>query len=355
MRQRKRSINSLAIAIFVGMLIIFGATRNFLTPTYRPSSPAIEQLAMATTMTPKAQQLFYGQDPKIEPKAQFHQLCRRSGRAAEARIILGCYTNDGYRGQIVIQSVTDPRLQGTMEVVAAHEMLHAAYQNLSLFERDRLAPKLKQAARRVQDPLLAGILADYAKGDPAIYLNELHSHLGSELGNLDNPDLERHYQQYFRDRQRVVAFARQSSQTLSQLDTEADLLVQEIDRLEADLKATKADLQRSAEALDASQDRLNTLKADLNRLKSETELALAQGDPSLISQFEQARVNLNEAVVRHNDNVRSHQAQVAAFNQEVDTYQNKVAAYNQLARERRSILQPLQADQPEESANPSEP
>lgn len=75
--------------------------------------------------------------------------------------MFGCYFTNGKSGKIAIQSVTDDRFQGVMEVTAAHEMLHAAYSRLSPSDRDKLTPQLKQAALQVQNDRLSSILKQY--------------------------------------------------------------------------------------------------------------------------------------------------------------------------------------------------
>ena len=129
MRKSSRLIWAVPLLVLVLGSILWGKPDlDLFSVTYEPSSPEIEALAIATTMTPDAQQLFYKQDPQIASKESFHSLCSKVERNTEKTVLLGCFTSDGYQGNIVIQSVTDSRLEGTMEVVAAHELLHAAYQ-----------------------------------------------------------------------------------------------------------------------------------------------------------------------------------------------------------------------------------
>ncbi len=312
--------------------------------TYEPSSPKIKQLAIDTTMTLKAQQLFYQQKPRIESKRTFHQLCRKVGHNPEKTIILGCFTSNGYRGNIIIQSVTDSRLAGMMEMVAAHEMLHAAYQKMSSKERARLAPKLKQAAQRVTDEQLLTVLKDYEAGDPEIYVNELHSHLGTTLANLGDPALETHYQQFFRDRKQVVAFAQRSRRVLNQIDAQVQQLEPELNTLEANLKAEKESIQRTEADLKASFQDLERMKSNLADLKQRAEASLRQGDYGLADSFEQQRSHFNTAVQDYNWQVETLQNRITQFNQQFATYSQKVDAYNQLAATNRSILSAIKLD-----------
>jgi hypothetical protein len=305
----------------------------------RPTSPAVEQLALATTMTRSAQRLFYHQNPTIEPQATFVSSCK----VPDKGIMLGCYSRRGKIGKIVIQSVTDPRLRGVMEVTAAHEMLHAAYEKLSQPERDRLTPRLIKAIEFVQDQRLLNVLRDYKKRDFALYANELHSHLGTELRNLADPVLEQHYRQYFSDRPHVAAFAEQSGAPLKQLDQKADGLKPEIDQLEVDLKQEKQALDDSEAGLKASASNLTALESQLNQTKASAENALARGESNIdrVAQFEQEKAEFNRQVGLHNDRVQLEKDQVAQFNQKVDLYKQKVTAYNQVGKDERQLLDSL--------------
>jgi hypothetical protein len=328
----------LKLVAVLGCILAVRYAPDLLRPTYRPSSAEIEQLATATTMTPAAQQLFYKQDPTLEPKQRFRELCQGSHKLAEKAILLGCYSRRNNTGKIVIQQVTDARLNGIVEVTAAHEMLHVAYEQLSDAQREALAPRLKAAAKRVTDPRLASVLDAYAKGDQALYVNELHSHLGTELADLGDPELERHYQQYFRDRQQVIALALQSQRTLAQLDAKANQLKPEIDALEASLKQEASEIKQVSRELQASSQTLDQAKTDLFNLKLLAEQALQRGDVSLVSQFDLAQAQFNAQVNEHNAQVQQNQARIAAFDQQLNRYKAKVNAYNALAKTERSIL-----------------
>ncbi len=335
---------------------LIGAGAWTLRPvSYKPSSPEIERLAIDTAMTRDAQQLFYKQDPKIEPKQRFHALCQKADRNPEKTIILGCFTSNGYDGNIVIQSVTEPRLDGLMEVIAAHEMLHAAYQKFSPSERLRLGEKLVKASRRVTDSRLLSVLKGYESGDPEVYFNELHSHLGTELADLGDPDLEQHYRQYFQDRQQVVALAQRSRKVLSELEAKAEHLKPEIDALESSLKQQKAFIQSTDDSLKASSRNLAQMQAHLATIKQQAEALIRQGDRSLVQQFEAEKGRFNAEVDQYNRRVRDLQERVAQLNQQVDLYEQKIATYNELAKTSRSILSAVKSEPSDYSISPISP
>jgi hypothetical protein len=339
-----RSTRIISWVAGIGCVISIAYGKRFLHTFYQPPSPEIEQLATATTMTPEAQQLFYQQEPQIVPKQSFHTQCRKTSHALKKAIILGCYSRNPYRGQILIQAVSDERLQGTMEVTAAHEMLHAAYDKLTEDERNWLAPKLKTARQWVKEPRLLAILKQYESGDSVIYLNELHSHLGVELSELGDPQLEKYYQKYFFDRQQVVALAQSSQSTLSQLEAQTNQLKPEIEILDASLKEEATLIRQVFDELKTREQNLAWMQSDLMNLKEQAEQLIRQGDPSLVSEFELAKSRYNAEVSDYNRWVQEHQDRVDQFNQQVESYEQKINAYNQLVETGQSILSTLEVD-----------
>ena len=304
------------------------------------SSPDIERLATATAMTRAAQRLFYRQDPTIEQRREFLNTC---SKVPVKGVMMGCYSRRGSVGKIAIQVVTEPRLQGMMEVTAAHEMLHAAYDKFSQSERDRLTPLLESAVKRVKDERLLKVLNQYKTDDRERYLNELHSHLGTEISNLGEPELEQHYEKYFTDRQQTVAFAVKAGSALRVIDQRAEVLKPEIDRLEVDLKALKVELDSTENQSKSSSQRLEEQSSALNQIRANAESGLANGDRStgLIAEFETQRSRFNDAVDAHNSQVRERQVQIDSYNNIVVDYKKKVDEYNQLGHDERSLFDGL--------------
>ena len=313
------------------------------------SSPDIERLATATAMTRSAQRLFYRQDPTIEQRREFLETC---SKVPVKGVMMGCYSRRGSVGKIAIQAVTEPRLQGMMEVTAAHEMLHAAYDKLSSLERDRLTPLLESAVKMVKDQRLLKVLNQYKTDDRERYLNELHSHLGTEISNLGEPELEQHYAQYFTDRQQTVSFAVKAGSTLRVIDERAEKLKPEIDRLEIDLKARRAELDSTESRSKSSSERLEEQSSALNQVREKAEIGVANGDPStnLIAEFENQRSRFNDAVEVHNAQVRERQAQIDSYNDIVVNYKKKVDEYNKLGHDERSLFDGLRSKDSEAPA-----
>ena len=325
------------------------ALLDWLNVKPQASSPAIERLATATAMTRSAQRLFYRQDPTIEKRREFLSTC---SKVPVKGVMMGCYSRKGYVGKIAIQVVTEPRLQGIMEVTAAHEMLHAAYDRFSQSERDRLTPLLESAVKMVKDERLLKVLNQYKADNRERYINELHSHLGTEILNLGEPELEKHYEKYFTNRQQTVSFAVKAGLTLQVIDQRAEVLKSEIDRLEIDLKARRAELDSTGNQSKSSSKRLEEQSSTLNQTRKNVENGLANSDPStgLIAEFENQRSRFNDAVEVHNAQIREHQVQIGSYNDIVVSYKKKVDEYNQLGHDERSLFDGLRE---KDSTNPA--
>ena len=313
---------------------------DWLNVTPQASSPDIERLATATAMTRSAQRLFYRQDPTLEQRREFLNTC---SKVPVKGIMMGCYSRKGSVGKIAIQVVTEPRLQGMMEVTAAHEMLHAAYDKFSQSERNRLTPLLESAVKMVKDERLLKVLNQYKADDRERYINELHSHLGTEISNLGEPELEHHYEEYFTNRQQTVSFAIKAGSTLRVIDQRAEALKPEIDRLELDLKDRKVELDSTESQSKSSSQQLEEQSSALNQIRERAENSLANGDRStgLIAEFEHQRSRFNDAVESHNSQVRERQVQIDSYNEIVVNYKKKVDEYNQLGHDERSLFDGL--------------
>jgi hypothetical protein len=314
--------------------------QDWLDTNPHPPSAEIERLAKVTTMTRSAQRLFYRQNPVIEQRREFWISC---SKVPVKGVMLGCYTRQGRLGKISIQAVTEPKLNGIMEITAAHEMLHAAYDALNDFERDRITKKLEQAVSRVNDPRLLKVLDQYRADDRPRYLNELHSHLGTELMDFANPELDQYYERYFTDRRQLVAFAVKSGAAVRQIDERAEVLKPEIDRQEAELKTRKTDLDQTDKTLASSSQALATQMDQVTHTRERAERALALGDRSGVMAFESEKSRFNDDVTRHNDQVRQQQAEVDGYNELLASYQKKVKEYNELGRDERSLFENLKA------------
>ena len=267
--------------------------------TYEPP-PAIEKLATSATMTDAARRLFYLNQPTIEATKSSLNLCKGS----EHTIVLGCYvTSKG----IFLQAVTDPRLQGVMEVTAAHEMLHAAYQRMSMFEQTKIDRQLRLVLNTLTNARIVKLVATYESQDPRSVASELHSIFGTEVRNL-SPELETHYRQYFTDRLSLVALSERYEGIFTTLKTKAKTLSQQL----------QTQNQSLAQLADRVKQEGNMVESDRSSLQA----AIAANPSS----------DYSSRVSAFNDRIQN-------YNQLVIQLKEQTASYNQLVAERNSINQ----------------
>ncbi len=172
--------------------------------------------------------------PQVVPAYEFDRYCTRSEPGIG---ILGCYTLRDRR--IYLYDVTDPRLGSMEPVVAAHEMLHAAWARLSTQEHEELAVLLEQGfATLPADHELRSRIQTYERDNPASRIPELYAILGTEIRVLPS-ELEEHYAIYFDDRSKVVQLAETFYRVFETLVTERDQLVANLESRGAEIDGLK--------------------------------------------------------------------------------------------------------------------
>lgn len=213
------------------------STATTSTTTTTVALPAdVQDLIAATTLTERGRRTFLAADPQIEDTTTFARNCgvdAAPGSGDEPRVhTRGCYVN----GRIHLRATERAEARDLLNVVAAHELLHAVYASLGPAERTRLDAELEAA--RAGNERLEERLRPYGAG-PTLY-NEVHSILGSEFDGL-SPALEAHYAQYFVDRRSVVAARHR---TLGAREEEIRRLEVEVEDLDARITALKEGQER---------------------------------------------------------------------------------------------------------------
>ena len=287
-----------AVAVFYAPRLLDIVRAAQFQPSNQVAS-AEERLALSGRGT----EIFYATAPAIEDKAQFNQSCQSTERTAA---ILGCY----YKDRIYLYDIQNKELDGTMEVTAAHEMLHAAYHRLNMFERPNVDKMIRAEYEKIKDdPTLKQVMQYYQKAEPGAELDELHSIIGTTIADLPD-DLERYYATYFSDRAKVVALNESYNKVFSELSTKADELQQRIDAarpaIQADLKAYETDLEQ--------------LNLDIQSFNQRA----ASGGFGSRAEFQAART----ALVSRVDALNTRQQ---AINTRVDALNADITALNQIA------------------------
>ncbi|CAN5363848.1 hypothetical protein BH09ACT5_BH09ACT5_07330 [soil metagenome] len=244
-------------------------TDQFTVWNFTPDA-TIESYAQRATMTDEGRFLFLASRPEVLSEGRFDDHCSSE---LEDVGILGCYQHSDKR--IYLFDVVDDRLDGIEEVVAAQEVLHAAWDRMSTAERDALEPLLEAAAAtKADDPDFAKTLEYYAQAEPGERLNELHSIIGTEFPDV-GAELEKHYAAYFSDRAALVQLHETSHAVFQQQQDAIDDIIAQLDALQASVDADYT-------SYNAGYDQLN---ADINSFNARAE----SGDFRSQSQFNSER------------------------------------------------------------------
>jgi hypothetical protein len=278
---------------------------------YKPPA-RIAALAQETTMTDSAKHLFYLNEPRIANKTDFSSHCKN----IEKTIVLGCY-HGGEDGIYILQIANDSELHGVMEVTAAHEMLHAAYERLSASDKTQLNAQLQAYYDHgLIDKAIKKEVDAYRTSEPGELLNEMHSIFGTEVADLP-PGLETYYKRYFRDRSAVVQQAEQYQQAFRSR--------------EAAVKAYDAQLANLQQHIETNEALLTSKAKDLKQVRAQLEAYRSAGK---VDQY-------NQQVPSYNRMVRSYNALLAATHDQIIEFNTIVQKRNALVVEEQQLVQQL--------------
>lgn len=319
-RRRRRSVPFLVLAAILLASCQGGGPpeaergkRVGIVPAVVRDPPSAEVVALAAAMSEEGKDVFFATRPKVLDKAEFEKVCPDP----EDGQVLGCYGDN----RIFILRVSRPELAGVMEVTAAHEMLHAVYDDLSPGARRRLDGLVDAFYGGVTDTSLRELVAEYERFEPGQRLNELHSLLPTQLSTLD-PPLEEHYRRYFTARTTVAAAYQRYSGFLRGLERRIEALDAEITAMKTQLDALDGRIAAEGAALDQLNSRLDGLKA--------------RGSVQAY----------NQLVAEQNAKARAVRALVTEYNRLVDVHNGKITEINALALEQDQLVDGLEGKVP---------
>lgn len=281
---------------------------------YAPTA-TISTLATETTMTGAAQHLFYLNKPQISDKAQFSNHCTNQ----EKTIVLGCY-HGGQNGIYILKIADNSELNGVMQVTAAHEMLHAAYDRLSADDRTNINAQLQAYFdNSLHDKAIRAEVNAYRKTEPGELLNEMHSIFGTEVANLPS-GLETYYARYFASRKSVVVQAERYQSAFRKHESAVAKYDVQIAVLQKQIKSGESLLQTNAADLKSALSRLNALKS-ANKIDS-----------------------YNVAVPGYNSLVRSYNALLETTRDQILQFNILVTKRNALVVEEQQLIKQLSGE-----------
>lgn len=228
-------------------------------------NPTVQEYIERAQLSDHGEFLLLASTPEIADGDEFNAVC---GNQEEGSGVLGCYTSRDKK--VTLFDVTDPQLDGIEEVVAAHEMLHAAWDRLSKDRRAELTALLeKQYALLEGDAAFVERMEIYARTEPGQRANELHSIIGTEIGDL-LPELEQYYAQYFDDRAVIVQLHVTSNAVFVEIEAKSAALVAELDALRTGIEADSASANAQQSELNSDIGSFNT-KADTGGFATQEE------------------------------------------------------------------------------------
>lgn len=205
---------------------------------------ALQHYVTDASLTAEGEVYLYASLPQVVPAGEFDRYCSRDEPGIG---VLGCYRLGEKR--IYLYDVTDERLEAMEPVIAAHEMLHAAWDRFSQDEKDALAVLLEEAlAALPSDHPMYERIASYEAHDVTSRIPELYSLMGTEVESLPAA-LEAHYSRFIADRQAVVALAKQVYDIFENFGAEVQDIVDDLSERSDIIDALKATYERDAAIL----------------------------------------------------------------------------------------------------------
>lgn len=256
-------------------------------------------LADEATMTRTARELLAAASARVVDKPEFVNDC--PSPEAASTLVLGCYD-----GRIFVLRVDRGDLAPVMTVTAAHEVLHAAFEEMSRSERRRVADELDAFMSTTSNPRIEDLLAEYDRLQPGTRDNEMHSIVGTQVRELPRP-LERHYRRFFTNRSAIVDAFDAYQKVFDDLRARYNDLEAEVQEIEGELTGLQSDARAASDEADRLANQIDELRAQ-GRIDESNQLVEPQ----------------NSAASRAN-------SLIAAFNRRVDEYNAKIEEINALA------------------------
>lgn len=276
------------------------ALRNY-TPSQR-----VVQVANDTTMRDETRRVFYVNHPELNDKTQFRQNCPSTVHS----IVLGCYVEN--RG-IFLLDVTDQRLNGVIQVTAAHEVLHAEYDRLSSAERENVDKMTAAFFSQLSNERIKSTIERYRSKDASTVPGELHSILGTEVREL-SPELEAYYSQYFSDRSKIVSYSEGYEQTFVDLSSQVEKYDTQLDSLKETIESNRVEIQGQGN--------------DIERQKKHLDDLLSSGQTE---EYNSSVESFNTAVNNYNRLLQITKSLIAEYNELVESRNNIATTEQELA------------------------
>ncbi len=297
------------LGISGALVILLVSAASLLATTFRQTitdyvsaaqySPTDEMLRVLSQVAPRdeAEIVFKATHPTLDAAESFNTSCSDVTHSENSQVV-GCYTGD----RIHLFRITDPRLRGMVEVTAAHELLHAMYDRMSVREKRSLRTQLMAEYKRLSaaDPGLTERMSVYEDLNEDAFANELHSVLGTEIEHLSQP-LEQHYAKIFSNRASITALFAGYNARFEELDAEREDLSATLELLRPEIEARSAVYQDAVAQFNTEAQALTNRNNSLAFSSDPAEFYRLRNMLTAEQQrLEAERISLNELIESYN-------------------------------------------------------
>jgi hypothetical protein len=255
------------VAVAVGPEVVVTAAGRLLAG--QPPVPEADVVAVAdrSFLTEEGRRLLYSSRPLIADRAEIAEQCGSLG--ADGASTLGCYHP---LAGIVVYQPADGRIADAAVTTLAHELLHAAYDELGDGERTTVNDLLAVEIARVpaDDPVHSQIESSVGEHESSRE-TELFAYLGSQV-RLEGgfaPELEATYARWIADRSALVDVYERVESVIEGVFADADAAYAQLGVDEAANAAQRAQLDVDRRAHEQARTRYNEDADQYNALPAD--------------------------------------------------------------------------------------
>ena len=292
-----RSVRVLIVIVLAVASLFFAFSNQhvirdyFAAQKYKPDAE-ISKIENRIKPTTTAKTVFYASNPKVENSEEFNQNCKNH---EEGSAILGCYKSS----EIHIYDVKNSKLDGVKDVTAAHELLHAIWDRMSLSERDRIGKLLDAEYERVKDSDFEKLMQSYDRTEPGERINELHSLIGTEQLELSK-ELEDHYAKFFENRKAIAQIYQSYNKNFKDLRIREKTLTNELEKIKSEIEQLTKKYSEELEYLNTDIAEFNS-DAKNGTYKTQSEFNADRTELlRRIRNLENSRLKINDLVNSYN-------------------------------------------------------
>lgn len=289
-----------SIVVLVFFLLFFGTLAyDYSSVIFSSESSDIKQAGRDAGLNIHGQAIFLNNDPEFVDASVLVSVCPHDKETLE----YGCYLTGSHK--IYILQIDDTELKPIELTGVAHETLHAAWNYMSLDDKQTIGNELTTFYNSKVSDTLTNDAKPYQKEDTTGFVNELHSLAGSEVEIASmSSSLQSHFNEYFSEQDKTVGANIAFNQNIN---------------------SQIADINAREKQLEVDNKQLDDFKvAHLDNIKASMQQNLYYGDT----------YTYNKNVDSFNHNREIYNDMIAKYNVNVDTYnttrQNFVDAYSAL-------------------------